>query len=71
VLGYALVLFTDSSHPMYVAAGAAAFALVFAQLVGGMTGRSWYPDAETLGMWCAIGLMMRVWVERARVREAT
>jgi O-antigen ligase len=71
VLGYALVLFTDSSHPMYVAAGAAAFALVFSQLVGGMTGRSWYPDAETLGMWCAIGLMMRVWVERARVREAT
>jgi len=68
VVAYALSLFRDSGHPMYVAAGATAFALVFAQLIGSLTGRSFYPDAETVGMWCAIGLMLRVWVERARTR---
>lgn len=69
VVLYSLVLFRDSSHPLFVAAGGLAFSLVFSQLVGGLTGRHWYPDEETVGMWCAIGLMMRVWVERARARN--
>jgi O-Antigen ligase len=66
VLLGSLILFTDSRHPYFVVAGGVAFALVFAQLVGSMTGRSWYPSEETVGMWCAVGLMLRVWVERSR-----
>jgi hypothetical protein len=66
VLVQSLVLFTDSRHPVFVAVGGAAFALVFAQIVGSWTGRSWYPNEETATMWAAVGLMLRVWVERAR-----
>jgi O-antigen ligase len=66
VLGLALVLFRDSRHPTFVAAGGAAFALVGAQLVGGFTGRYWYPNEETVTMWAAVGLMLRVWTERSR-----
>jgi O-antigen ligase len=66
VVVMSLRLFTDSRHPFYVAAGGMAFALAFSQLVGGMTGRSFYPNEETVGMWASVGLMLRVWVERSR-----
>jgi O-antigen ligase len=66
VLVLSLSLFTDSRHPMFVAAGGVAFALVLAQLAGSMTGRTWYPTEETAPMWAAVGLMLRVWVERRR-----
>jgi O-antigen ligase len=70
VLVCSLVLFTDSTHPFFVAAGGVAFALVFSQLVGSFTGRHWYPNEETVTMWAAVGLMLRVWVERSRDRAA-
>jgi O-antigen ligase len=66
VLVMALVLFSDSRHPLFIATGGVAFALVFAQLIGSVTGRSWYPTEETVPMWASVGLMLRVWVERAR-----
>jgi O-antigen ligase len=66
LLHHSLALFLDSRHPAFVAVGGAAFALVFAQLIGGVSGRHWYPEEETVGMWCAVGLMLRVWVERSR-----
>jgi O-antigen ligase len=66
VLACSLILFADSRHPFFVAAGGTAFALVFAQLVGSLTGRHWYPDEETVTLWAAVGLMLRVWVERSR-----
>jgi O-antigen ligase len=70
VLACSLILFTDSRHPLFVATGGITFALVFAQLVGSWTGRHWYPNEETVGMWAAVGLMLRVWVERSRSRSA-
>jgi hypothetical protein len=66
VLLLSLVLFTDSRQPLFVATGGLAFALVSAQLLGSVTGRSWYPSQETVAMWCAVGLMLRVWLERSR-----
>jgi O-antigen ligase len=66
VLKVSLSLFMDTRHPLFVACGGMAFALVFAQLVGGWTGRYWYPNEETVGMWAAVGLALRVWVERSR-----
>jgi hypothetical protein len=70
-LACSLILFTDSRHPLFVATGGMAFALVFAQLVGSWTGRHWYPNEETVGMWAAVGLMLRVWVERSRPRRSS
>lgn len=66
VVTISLRLFMDPRHPLFVAAGGMAFALVFAQLVGSWTGRYWYPNEETVGMWAAVGLALRVWVERSR-----
>jgi O-antigen ligase len=56
----------DGRSPLFVAIGGVTSSLVIAQLAGSITGQSFYPREGTLGMWCAIGLMLRVSVERAR-----
>jgi hypothetical protein len=66
ILAHSLSLTRAGRSPVFVAMGAVTSALVIAQLVGSFTGQSFYPREGTLGMWCAIGLMLRVSVERAR-----
>ncbi len=66
VLGLSLILFTDSRHPYFPAVGGFAFALVGAWVVGATTGRHFYPGEPNVCVWAAVGLMLRVWVERAR-----
>jgi hypothetical protein len=51
---------------VFTAIGGLTASLVIAQLVGSITGQSFYPREGTFGMWCAIGLMLRVWIARAR-----
>ena len=65
-----LQLFLDSRSPVFVAAGGATASLVLAFLVSSVGNHTFYPREETVPMWCAIGLMLRVWVERRRVDEA-
>jgi O-antigen ligase len=71
ILAHSLTLTRDARSPVFVAIGAATCALVIAQLAGSITGQSFYPREGTLGMWCAIGLMLRVSVERARLARTT
>jgi O-antigen ligase len=71
ILVNALSLTRDSRSPVFAAMGGVASALVIAQLAGSVTGQSFYPREGTLGMWCAVGLMMRVIVERARALAAS
>lgn len=59
-------LFRDSRSPMFIAVGGMALGLVVALLIGSMGSQSFYPREGSVGMWCAIGLMMRVYVERAK-----
>jgi O-antigen ligase len=66
ILAHSLSLTRAVRSPLFVAMGAVTSALVIAQLAGSITGQSFYPREGTLGMWCAIGLMLRVSVERAR-----
>jgi O-antigen ligase len=66
ILFKALRLFLDSRSSVFVAAGGTALALVLAQLVGGMGAQTFYPREGSVGMWCALMLMLRVWVERSR-----
>ena len=54
---------------MFVAIGGATTALLTALLVGAIGSQTFYPREGALGMWCAIGLMLRVWVERRRALE--
>jgi O-antigen ligase len=67
VLGYGFVLFRDSRSPVGVTIGGVACALVLALLVASLGSQTFYPREGAVGMWCAIGLLLRVAVERSRV----
>jgi O-antigen ligase len=64
VLWCALRLYADRQSPIAMAAGGAGAALVMALLVAGLGSQSFYPKEASVGMWCAIGLVLRVWVQR-------
>ena len=65
-----LQLLRDARSPVFVAAGGAAASLTLAFLVSSVGNHTFYPREETVPMWCAIALMVRVWVERERVDAA-
>jgi len=64
----AAVLFRDRGNPWCAAAGGVCLALVGAQLVAGLGSQHFYPRESTVGMWAAIFLMLRVFVERRKYR---
>ena len=59
-------LFMDRRNPMYEAVGGVAAALILALLFASVGSQTFYPREGAVGMWCAIGLMLRVSVERSR-----
>ncbi len=65
ILVYSTRLFVDRGDPLYTAAGGLALALVTGHLVTFMGGQSFYPREIDLGLWCAIGLMLRLYVARS------
>jgi hypothetical protein len=66
VLYHGISLFRDSRSPVFVSAGGVACALVLALLVASVGSQTFYPREGSVGMWCAIGLLLRVYVERSR-----
>lgn len=64
VLRYAFPLLLDRQDPLCAAVGGMGCALVLALLVGSLGGQTFYPREGAVGMWCAIFLVVRVWVER-------
>ena len=70
VLVHAIKLFRDRKDPLYMAMGGVACSLVLALLVASTGSQTFYPREGSVAMWCAIGLTMRVWVERKKVMEA-
>jgi O-antigen ligase len=71
VLWLALRLYADGSSPIAMAAGGAGAALVLALLVAGFGSQSFYPREASVGMWCAMGLVLRVWVQRRGLATTT
>ncbi|HUU17736.1 MAG TPA: O-antigen ligase family protein [Sedimentisphaerales bacterium] len=61
---YSARLFVDRTDPLYTAAGGIALALLTGHLVSNMGGQYFYPDNIDLGLWCAIGVMLRLYVAR-------
>jgi hypothetical protein len=66
ILFHSFRLFLDARSPLFQAAGGVSCALILALLVGGLTSQSFYPVEGTIEMWCAMGVMMRMSVERRR-----
>ena len=66
VLGYSGRLFRRDGDPWASAVGGMTLALVLGHMVTGVGSQSFYPDSGDCTMWCAIMLMLRVRVERAR-----
>jgi len=66
VLVISASLFRDSRSQIFVAAGGAALALVLALLIGSFGSQTFYPREGSVGMWAAIGLMLRAATERRR-----
>ncbi len=69
VLTRSVSLFRDSRNPLFVVTGGMCLALVAALLIGGIGSQTFYPREGAVGMWCAIGLMMRMYVERAKILQ--
>lgn len=69
VVAKSLSLLRDKTATLYVAVGGMALALILAQLITSLTSQSFYPRQGVVGMWCAIGIMLRVFVEREKARQ--
>jgi len=67
---YAMRLLRDKESAEAVAAGGACFALMLALAIAAIGSQTFYPREGTVGMWCAIGLMMRVHVSLNNKRAA-
>ena len=66
IIYYSLSLFRDSRSPVFMAAGGISAALVIALLSAAMGSQTFYPREGAVGMWSAMALMLRIWVERRR-----
>jgi O-antigen ligase len=66
VVFHALRLLRDREDPLVCVVGTVCCALVLALLVAGFGGQTFYPREGAVGMWAAIGLMFRVYIERRR-----
>jgi O-antigen ligase len=71
MLFLAVRLFLDRQSPLASAVGGMTLALVLALLVASMGSQTFYPREGAVGMWAAIGLMLRVSLERRRVWAET
>lgn len=67
---YAVRLFRDRGDPACTAVGGVALALLLALLVAAMGSQHFYPREGAVGMWCALMLMLRVYVQRFRAGAA-
>lgn len=57
------------NDPLVCAIGCTAFCLVLALMIGAFGGQTFYPREGHVGMWAAIGLMLRVHVNSLHARE--
>ena len=57
-----------SDNRLYSAVGGLTLSLMLAQLFAGVGSQHFYPRESTLGMWTAMFLSLRVYVERTKVQ---
>lgn len=66
---YSMRLLRDEECKDSIAIGGTCLALLLALAVASMGSQTFYPREGTVGMWCAIGMMMRMFVLKQRQRD--
>lgn len=69
VLKYSWSLFREKVENIYIVTGGVCFSFVAAFLLASIGSQTFYPREGAVGMWVAITLMLRVYVERDRVNS--
>ncbi len=67
MLARSLILLRDRRSPVFTAVGGMTASLLLALLIASVGSQTFYPREGWVGLWCSIGLMMRVAVERKRM----
>ncbi len=65
VLKESLKFFKDKKNVLHVSIGGVCFAIVLSNLIASLTGQTFYPREAVVGMWCAIGLLLRLVANRS------
>ncbi|MCU7845550.1 MAG: O-antigen ligase family protein [Candidatus Thiodiazotropha sp. (ex Monitilora ramsayi)] len=61
---YSFRLFRDKQTTTYIVAGGVSLSLILAFLVASFGSQTFYPREGSVGMWCAIALMLRFYVNK-------
>lgn len=69
ILKYSFSLFRDKRSVICVTTGGVALSLVLAFLIASLGSQTFYPREGAVGMWCAIFLVFRVYLERAKAKR--
>jgi O-antigen ligase len=68
-LRQAWILFRVGGSTVEMLAGTAGLSLVGTFLVAGLTGQTFYPEERSFGMWCAMMLSLRIYVEHMKLQK--
>jgi len=68
---YAIRLFMDRGDPLCTSVGGVCLALLTGHLASFVGGQSFYAEEIDVGLWCAIGMMLRVYLARAKERSVS
>ena len=68
IMKYCFSLFRDNRNVVFQAIGGTTMALILALFLASIGSQTFYPREGALGMWCCIGLMMRVYLIRERMK---
>ena len=69
IIKYAWSLFKDKRETIYVVTGGLCLSLVLAFLIASIGSQNFYPREGAVGMWAAMALMLRVYIERKKVED--
>jgi len=66
---YSWSLFRDNKNKLYVVTGGIGLSLLLAFLIASVGSQNFYPREGSVGMWVAIGLLLRVYIERNKLSK--
>ncbi|MCU7812781.1 MAG: O-antigen ligase family protein, partial [Candidatus Thiodiazotropha sp. (ex Notomyrtea botanica)] len=66
LLLYSFSLLKDNRNRNFVVIGGAGIALILALMISGFGSQTFYPREGSVGMWCVIGLLLRLYVQRSK-----